>query len=83
MHGKELVLLSSKVEAYELARKAYDPKDKYGDVYLHKTLESILPADRNRHLKALKENGLMEQLTVQQAAMIALMLRESFEHGRQ
>ncbi|MBU0974064.1 MAG: hypothetical protein KKC20_25770 [Proteobacteria bacterium] len=83
VRGKELVLLSGKVEAYELARKAYEPADKYGDVYLHKSLGSLQPADRNRHLKALKENGLLEQLTVPQAALIMLLLQESFERGQQ
>ncbi|MBU3928188.1 MAG: hypothetical protein KKB74_10310 [Bacteroidetes bacterium] len=83
VRGKELELLSGKVEAYELARKAYEPKDKYGDVYLHESLGSLAPEDRNRHLKALKENRLLEQLTVPQAAMIVLLLQESFERGQQ
>ncbi|MBA4385908.1 MAG: hypothetical protein C0410_14310 [Anaerolinea sp.] len=83
VRGKELELLSGKIEAYELARKTYEPTDKYGDVYLHKSLGSLAPADRNRHLKALKESGLLEQLTVSRAAMIVLTLHESFEGGQQ
>jgi len=83
VRGKELVLLSGKIEAYELARKAYEPTDKYGDVYSHESLGSLLPADRNRHLKALKENGLLEQLTVPQVALIVLLLQESFGRGQQ
>jgi len=83
VQGKDLVLLSGKVEAYELYRKARaESADNYAKVYSHPDVAFLEAAHRNRYLKKLKRVGLLNLVNADQGAGVVLVLHECYEEGK-